>query len=443
MAVAVPEFQSLLARLVLELGADILRLLTNTDRLDQRELLTYISAAYPELVSPYLQASGELTAQWYAEQPVAAPTLFVPQLADLPPVEQLAAQARWSVLQAKPVETLQGKAGQMVFDESRRTVIDNTTRERVRWARHASANACGFCRMLATRGAVYRSESLAKKSHPNCHCLAVPNRDGRYEPPPYVEKWRQEYKDARAAGLVTPGSIANAMDGHRDRRDNRANLAQRAKNSASPSTQGGGGGGKPPTKPPTRSGAAQPSGPDPKWFRSSRAHVNGLVGAYRQAIVDYTGKPHERINGWLRRSGAKPDPWVSSRVRSLDAVLAKNPLERPTVLTRVVSLRGTFNLTSGEGLAGIVGSPRVEDGYLSTSRKRTFTMKEIKDPVVLDVIAPPGTPAAAIEDVSQYPGQFEVLLGRGLSYVLADPKWDERNGVWRARMMILGKESGR
>lgn len=232
MAVAVPEFQSLLARLVLELGADILRLLTNTDRLDQRELLTYISAAYPELVSPYLQASGELTAQWYAEQPVAAPTLFVPQLADLPPVGQLAAQARWSVLQAKPVETLQGKAGQMVFDESRRTVIDNTTRERVRWARHASANACGFCRMLATRGAVYRSESLAKKSHPNCHCLAVPNRDGRYEPPPYVEKWRQEYKDARAAGLVSPGSIANALDAHRAGRDNRANLAQREKNPA-------------------------------------------------------------------------------------------------------------------------------------------------------------------------------------------------------------------
>lgn len=212
MAVAVAEFQALLTRLANALGADVQKLLANADRLDRAELLKFVTEAYPELAAAYLQASGQLTTQWYAEQPVAIGG-FVPVSAALAPAEQLAAQARWSVLQLAPIGALQGKATQMVFEESRRTVVENVEREGVRWARHASANACSFCRMLATRGAAYRSEATALRSHSHCHCLAVPDRDGGYSPPPYVARWQEQYRDARRnAGSGRPQAILTAWD---------------------------------------------------------------------------------------------------------------------------------------------------------------------------------------------------------------------------------------
>lgn len=42
------------------------------------------------------------------------------------------------------------------------------------WQRHASADACDFCRMLAGRGAVYKSSDIAAghEYHDRCHCTA-------------------------------------------------------------------------------------------------------------------------------------------------------------------------------------------------------------------------------------------------------------------------------
>lgn len=213
MAVAVAEFQLLLAQLAGELGSRIDRLVPSLDRLDQPELLSFITDAYPALVTPYIAAGNDLTTVWYDEQPAApAAKPFYAEPAAVAPVEQLAISARWAMLQSDPTIALKGTATRAVFSGSRDTVITNTTREGILWARHASANACGFCRMLATRGAVYHSQALAKKSHDNCHCLAVPDRDGLYVPAPYVEQWDRDYIQARKDGARTPGQIANAMD---------------------------------------------------------------------------------------------------------------------------------------------------------------------------------------------------------------------------------------
>ena len=81
---------------------------------------------------------------------------------------------------------------------SRDTVAVNADRERVRFARYASANACPWCRVLATRGAVYRAADLAVKGHDNCHCIAVPERgNNKYVAPDYVAGWLEDYKAAR------------------------------------------------------------------------------------------------------------------------------------------------------------------------------------------------------------------------------------------------------
>lgn len=166
MPVAVPEFQLLLTQLAADLGVKVDRLLARMDRLDQREALSFLTDAYPELAMPYVNLAAQATTVYYADQPAtpAAPGQeFIPTIPDeLIPADRLAASARWAWLQDKPGPALQGSAMRAVFDGSRDTMIHNVDRERgARWARHASANACGFCRMMATRGAVYRSEEAA------------------------------------------------------------------------------------------------------------------------------------------------------------------------------------------------------------------------------------------------------------------------------------------
>lgn len=166
MAAGVPEFQGLLTQLAADLGVKIGRLLRTMDRLDQREARAFITEYYPALALPYMAAAGSLSAQYYNEQPTL--TAFLAQPVDLIPVERLAVSGRWALLQRSPVQALVGSAQRAVMDQSRTTMLENLAVEYdvpvaevsvpgTRWARHASANACGFCRMLATRGPVYRS----------------------------------------------------------------------------------------------------------------------------------------------------------------------------------------------------------------------------------------------------------------------------------------------
>lgn len=168
MPVAVSEFQLLLTRLAVDLGVKAQRLLARMDRLDQREALAFLTAAYPELVTPYVTLAAQATVVYYTEQPVAPPPLgvptFTPAVPDiLAPREQLAASARWALMQPKPIPALQGSATRAVFNGSRDTIVHNANLEGASWARHASSNACGFCRMLATRGEVYTSKVAATR----------------------------------------------------------------------------------------------------------------------------------------------------------------------------------------------------------------------------------------------------------------------------------------
>ncbi|AIM50341.1 MuF-like minor capsid protein [Mycobacterium phage Omnicron] len=152
-----------MTRLSEEAGGAVDRLVSNLGGLTKAEGLSVVTDVYPKLIAPFLGAANDLTAQWYSEQKAApSSTGFVVEPAALPPVDQLAASGRWAVLQSEPATALRGSATRAVFDASRRTVVDNVAREPgARWARHASANACSFCRMLATRGGVYTSAEAA------------------------------------------------------------------------------------------------------------------------------------------------------------------------------------------------------------------------------------------------------------------------------------------
>ena len=142
------------------------------------KIAVLLPAALPELVSPYTQAAAMVTANWYDG---LAPNLpFTAQPFGEIATERIAATANWSLAApVDPLDRLAGSVKRMTFDASRQTVVENATEEMgdidhlddfdepesypsgTRWVRYASSTACGFCRMLATRGAVYRSESSA------------------------------------------------------------------------------------------------------------------------------------------------------------------------------------------------------------------------------------------------------------------------------------------
>lgn len=222
---AVTEFQSLLTGLAQELETRIERLVATVRHLDQQDLLTFITTAAPELVTPFLDLVGTLTAVWYEEQDPESD--FVAEPVDLLTADDLAAAARWAMLQIDPITAWAGDATKSLFDTSRETVATNAGREGVRWARHASEDACGFCRLLALKGFAYTSEKAAlgtrnkgtaievAKSHDHCNCTAVPERGRRSDtnyPPSYLADWQQQYEAARRLVGSKAKRIANAMD---------------------------------------------------------------------------------------------------------------------------------------------------------------------------------------------------------------------------------------
>lgn len=179
----------------------------------------YMFRFYPELAQMWYSVAADLTADWYIE---SAPDLpYMPEPAPLPDAERFTSSLSWALTNQAAQDLVKGSLTRTIYDGSRDTIATNVDRERgARWARHASANACGFCRMLATRGAVYASKDTAapdNRYHDHCHCVAIEVRPGHsYEPPAYVEQWNRDYaeaaKQARTnGGAIDPKQVARLM----------------------------------------------------------------------------------------------------------------------------------------------------------------------------------------------------------------------------------------
>ena len=144
----------------------------------------------PALVAEYGDAAAVVTAEWYDEyrsdlnvDGAFAADLASPELG----AEALAgwgsrlAQDNWDTA----LSLVSGGLVKRVMNASRSTVMDNVDRDpQARgWQRKARPNGCGFCQMVAGRGAVYRSRATADfASHDNCGCACIPAFVGRAVP---------------------------------------------------------------------------------------------------------------------------------------------------------------------------------------------------------------------------------------------------------------------
>lgn len=200
--------QVALASLLPDLVAQVWPLL---DVHDIRGSLPRIAAAVQAIVARYGAASSAAALQHYLSQRRAAgvPGRPVTRLAPPPApavVERAVSDAVATLYgtvtpesEQAALKALDAEVEKLVLDQSRQTVIDavQSDRQARAWARVPNADACAFCLMLATRGAVYSSARAAGQRdattkwadakgyinsfHPNCRCHVEPVF-GAYEP---------------------------------------------------------------------------------------------------------------------------------------------------------------------------------------------------------------------------------------------------------------------
>lgn len=207
------------------------------------------------LVEKYGSAGAALAADWFDEARAAAGASgsFRAAPAFPPTLERVESLARWGIAPlfgANPdgmtaLGRITGGVVREVLNMPRATTEGSVSLDpsRPTFARHASANACAFCRMVASRGAAYTSresaervggrgtdvstnvgrtrgrkargirargtQKLGDKYHDHCHCVAIEVWPGQpFEEAPYVKQWRQQY----AAALDTSKGEYGAID---------------------------------------------------------------------------------------------------------------------------------------------------------------------------------------------------------------------------------------
>lgn len=195
-------------------------------------------AAVGDLINQYGETSASLAADFYDAQRLEAgvPGDFTVALPDPPSREQIEASLRWASkdiwprdeatatqVQLRPIEERLDVAEVKAEQVAQKLVADQgreTTREAVRkdppavgFARAAALGACSFCRLMASRGMVYRSAGSAgedanslftgdasvAKFHNDCHCAIIPVfRGQRFELSAHAKEWGRLYEEYAA-----------------------------------------------------------------------------------------------------------------------------------------------------------------------------------------------------------------------------------------------------
>lgn len=139
----------------------------------------------PEVTAFYSEGSAALAADFYddARSAVRAETTFVASPVVLDRTVKIRRGVAWASfpLSVDDWDAAEARMAQLVRSEMSRpyrdTIITNRRRDpqAVGWKRIArGARSCGFCRMLADRGAVYKETTATFAAHDDCMCTAAP-----------------------------------------------------------------------------------------------------------------------------------------------------------------------------------------------------------------------------------------------------------------------------
>ena len=144
----------------------------------------------PALVDDYGKAAGSAAAQWYEETRATVLNDEFRSRTQTANLDAVRGSVRWAggdiFEKQRDLELAHNKMSAIVQRHvrgaGRDTVLDSVKRDpaKPRWARRMQGReTCGWCRMLASRGFIYKTEDTAGASHAwghdRCDCEAVPD----------------------------------------------------------------------------------------------------------------------------------------------------------------------------------------------------------------------------------------------------------------------------
>lgn len=90
-----------------------------------------------------------------------------------------------------------GSVGRFTLDGGRETIVNSSTEDAkaLGWARVTDGDPCSFCRLLASRGPVYKESTVGFEAHDHCGCGAEVYYPGA-EWPGLGKQFRSEYNEA-------------------------------------------------------------------------------------------------------------------------------------------------------------------------------------------------------------------------------------------------------
>jgi hypothetical protein len=134
-----------------------------------------------------------------------------PVVASTPPPEELVRSLRYvglvntrNLIRAKVPDAarrtfvnVSGDVSRHALNAGRDTIIESVSADprALGWARVTDSKPCSFCRMLASRGPVYRSKAGGFKAHLRCGCSAEPVFHADAPWPGQAQEWAQQWKE--------------------------------------------------------------------------------------------------------------------------------------------------------------------------------------------------------------------------------------------------------
>lgn len=184
----------------------------NLDGTVERWLRTVVPVVNRQRVESARLAGGYYQA--FRRLEIGSGEIFVPRLAAVAPAEQVVTSLTVTgPVKVKQATALSGgdivkaadegaasvarAAVRLALDGGRQTLLDsmNDDQRALGWARSASGNACAFCAMLASRGPVYKEDSVGFQSHDGCGCTPEPVFSEDADWPAGSREYQQMWQD--------------------------------------------------------------------------------------------------------------------------------------------------------------------------------------------------------------------------------------------------------
>ncbi|MFN3001872.1 ADP-ribosyltransferase [Mycolicibacterium wolinskyi] len=185
--------------------------------------------------------------------------------------------------------------------------------------------------------------------------------------------------------------------------------------------------------------ADDPGENDPlgKWDYANPARelrsLSRLTDGEMAAIESFALNNYERINGALRGQ-REITPDIRRDINAIRSGLRKYPLDHDVRVTREVggAVYGITAANAGSAVEALIGQVFDEYGFMSASMAPTPAHSaRHHDPLTLDLLVPAGTPALAVQQLSEYPLEREMLLIDARRYQIIGARYDRAQRRWR------------